>query len=216
MLPTTFKDYYQILGVEPGAHPMEIKRAWRALVLQWHPDVAGLQEINTKKFQDIQEAYETLTDPLKKEKYLQQRWLQQVTQTRTFSTPNDADEVLQAMIKVEQLVFRADSYRLDTDFIEQYIRFILTPRSIELINEPIDGVVSKEITKLTLRCCNILPAKSRTAVLKTLSGLKQSESMNLIAAYKKENSLRWTLEKYKTAIILIIVALLCWLISSLA
>lgn len=66
MSPTTFKDYYQILGVEPGAHPMEIKRAWRALVLQWHPDVAGLQEINTKKFQDIQEAYETLTDPLKK------------------------------------------------------------------------------------------------------------------------------------------------------
>ena len=216
MLPSTFKDYYQILGIEPGAHPTEIKKAWRALVRKWHPDVSSSEQINTKNFQDIQEAYESLIDPLKKEKYLQQRWLQQVTQTKPIPAPTNSNELLHAIIKVEQLVYKTDSYRLDTDFIEQYILFLLTPSSIELVNELEDPVVSKEITKLTLRCCIKLPAKSRIAVLNALSGLKQPDSIRLIAVYKKENILRWTLERYKTAIILLIVALLCWLISSLA
>ena len=55
MLPSTFKDYYQILGIEPGAHPTEVKKAWRALVRKWHPDVSGSEQINAKIFQDIQE-----------------------------------------------------------------------------------------------------------------------------------------------------------------
>ncbi|MEN9858167.1 MAG: hypothetical protein RIT50_289 [Bacteroidota bacterium] len=216
MLPSTFKDYYQILGIKPGAHPTEIKKAWRVLVRKWHPDVSGSEQINTKKFQDIQEAYETLIDPLKKEKYLQQRWLQQVTQTKHLSAPTNSNEVLHAIIKVEQLVYKTGSYRLDTDFIEQYILFLLSPRSIKLVNEPEDAVVSEEITKLILRCCIKLPSKSRIAVLNALSGLNQPDSIKLIAVYKKENTLRWTLERYKTAIMLLIVALLCWLISSLA
>lgn len=58
-------DYYEILGVNHTSTPNEIKKAYRKLASQHHPDKGG----DTKKFQDIQKAYETLSDPDKKYEY---------------------------------------------------------------------------------------------------------------------------------------------------
>ena len=59
------KDYYLILGVPRTASNDEIKRAYRKLAMQHHPDRGGDQV----KFQDINEAYITLSDPGKKQAY---------------------------------------------------------------------------------------------------------------------------------------------------
>ena len=61
-------DYYQTLGVSKNASEAEIKRAYRKLALEWHPDrnkSAGANE----KFKEINKAYEVLSDPKKKELY---------------------------------------------------------------------------------------------------------------------------------------------------
>ena len=58
-------DHYQTLGVGRNAETKEIKRAYRKLASIHHPDKGGDQE----KFKDIQKAYETLSDPQKKEQY---------------------------------------------------------------------------------------------------------------------------------------------------
>lgn len=55
-------NYYDILGVSKDASDSEIKKAFRALSLKHHPDRGG----DTQQFQEINEAYETLTDPSKK------------------------------------------------------------------------------------------------------------------------------------------------------
>ncbi|MDX1837847.1 cytochrome C biogenesis protein [Legionella taurinensis] len=73
-----YKDYYQIMGLERGASPEEIKRAYRKLARKYHPDVSkepGAEE----KFKELGEAYEVLKDPEKKAKYDQygQYWKQQ-------------------------------------------------------------------------------------------------------------------------------------------
>jgi molecular chaperone DnaJ len=60
------KNYYKILKVEPDANPSEIKKAYRQAVKRYHPDVAAR---NDEKFKQIQEAYETLSDPSKKMLY---------------------------------------------------------------------------------------------------------------------------------------------------
>jgi DnaJ-class molecular chaperone len=57
---------YETLGVPKGASDEEIKRAYRKLATQHHPDKQGG---NTAKFQEIQSAYETLSDPVKRQQH---------------------------------------------------------------------------------------------------------------------------------------------------
>ena len=67
-----FKDYYETLGVEPGAGEAEIKTAYRRLARKYHPDVSkepGAEE----KFKAVNEAYEALRDPQKRAAYDQLR-----------------------------------------------------------------------------------------------------------------------------------------------
>lgn len=58
-------DYYQTLGIAKNANPDEIKKAYRKLASTHHPDKGG----DTAKFQQIQAAYETLSDPQKRQQY---------------------------------------------------------------------------------------------------------------------------------------------------
>lgn len=64
-----YKDYYQILGVSKNASEKEIKRAYRKLAQQYHPDKNRGDKTAEEKFKDINEAYEVLSDPEKRQKY---------------------------------------------------------------------------------------------------------------------------------------------------
>lgn len=58
-------DYYTLLGVSKTSSPDEIKKAYRKLASQHHPDKGG----DTAMFQQIEEAYRTLSDPQKRQQY---------------------------------------------------------------------------------------------------------------------------------------------------
>ena len=65
------RDYYIVLGVSRGADLKRIKKAYRTVVKKYHPDASHTQE-SAKKFREIREAYETLSNAVKREKYDQE------------------------------------------------------------------------------------------------------------------------------------------------
>src|SRR5881409_3169256 len=64
-----FKDYYEVLGVPRNASDDAIKKAFRKLAREYHPDVAKNKKGAEEKFKEINEAYEVLGDPAKRKKY---------------------------------------------------------------------------------------------------------------------------------------------------
>lgn len=68
-MSAAFKDYYQTLGVARDASAADIKKAFRKLARQHHPDVATDKKAAEEKFKEINEANEVLSDPEKRKKY---------------------------------------------------------------------------------------------------------------------------------------------------
>ena len=63
------RDLYEVLGLSRGASADEIKKAYRQLARQYHPDVNREDPDASEKFKEISEAYEILSDPQKRQAY---------------------------------------------------------------------------------------------------------------------------------------------------
>jgi curved DNA-binding protein len=64
-----YKDYYAILGVPRTASDADVKKAFRKLAREYHPDVAKDKKRAEEKFKEVNEAYEVLGDPAKRKRY---------------------------------------------------------------------------------------------------------------------------------------------------
>ncbi|WP_071515182.1 J domain-containing protein [Geitlerinema sp. PCC 9228] len=95
-------NYYQILGVAPTASPMEIRRMYRQLSKQYHPDTTDLPTATAKeKFQQLNEAYATLSNPQRRLAYDRQLYAQRLA------------SIYAAMAEKEPPVERGDSAYID-------------------------------------------------------------------------------------------------------
>ena len=68
-MPEQKRDFYEVLGVSRGASDDEIKKAYRKLAKQYHPDLNPGDKTAEAKFKEINEAYEILTDKDKRSRY---------------------------------------------------------------------------------------------------------------------------------------------------
>src|SRR6478735_5738718 len=66
---STKRDYYEILGVQKGASQDEIKKAYRKVAMQFHPDRNPGDKAAEEKFKEAAEAYEVLSDADKRAQY---------------------------------------------------------------------------------------------------------------------------------------------------
>ncbi len=63
------RDYYEVLGIQKGASEDEIKKAYRKMAKQYHPDLHPGDEEAAEKFKEVNEANEVLSDPQKRQRY---------------------------------------------------------------------------------------------------------------------------------------------------
>src|SRR5688500_4922239 len=69
MAATAMADYYSVLGVSRGASDDEVKKAYRKLAMQYHPDRNNGSRDAEEKVKEITEAYDVLRDPNKRAAY---------------------------------------------------------------------------------------------------------------------------------------------------
>ncbi len=134
-LPMHLKDYYSILELEPSATLVEIKKAYRKLALQFHPDKNNNDPYAAAQFTEIKEAYEVLTNPSKKEYYLQQRWYDQSIGKRKKQDVITPVTILLQSLELERYVSTLDVFRMDKEGLKQYILGLLPDSTIEQLKK---------------------------------------------------------------------------------
>jgi curved DNA-binding protein len=103
-----YKNYYQMLGVERSASEDEIKRAYRKLALQYHPDRNPGDKQAEENFKNINEAYQVLSDPAKRARYDQlgesySRWQQRGAPQDGFKWEDWATSAPSGQVSAEDL-----------------------------------------------------------------------------------------------------------------
>jgi curved DNA-binding protein CbpA len=121
------KDYYQILNLQPGADAKAIKRAYRQLAMLHHPDKKPGDASTHLYFQEIQTAYTVLTDPIQKELYLQERWLEK-SKGRDFEQVMDPYQVLSSFIELEKEIAHWEKQRNSSHIADAVISLLSTVR----------------------------------------------------------------------------------------
>ncbi|MBS1759041.1 MAG: J domain-containing protein [Bacteroidetes bacterium] len=206
-----FKNYYAILGVDPTASIEEIKKSYRKLALQHHPDINNDDDAHSS-FAAINEAYETLTDPLKKKKYLNQ-------QNNFFNGQKKKMEltvfdIVEQSIKIERQVVKQDEFRMDKLKLKKQILSLLTVENIQVLIQDNDENAKNTIIQLILKAAKPL---LKDDALEVASKLMEIAGQNVSAQYQikkfKENARKkhfW--DRFSVVAILIVTILLCLLI----
>lgn len=208
------KDYYKLLELEPSATLPEIKKAYRRLALLHHPDKTGNDPYAAAQFSDIKEAYEVLTNPAKKEKYLQQRWYDQSIGKRKTQDVITPVSVLKQALELERYASKLDVFRMDKEGLKHYILDLLSPAVIEQLKQFNEPAMVRQIIDALIRSANPLPEQQVAQVAERLKQLAGNDTTanEQINTFIDKHRYRERREKYSFLIILVATALLCLLI----
>lgn len=153
-------DYYKLLGVPPTATADEIKKAYRQLALKYHPDRNQGNKESEKKFKEVTEAYETLSDNECRESY-DLRFNKIKSDEKKGSQTNSGEKVtantfLNFFKDLDQKIADADSDRINQRNLFDTINDVLTDKNIDFLIKYGDVEVNRRIIDTVLSCCEPL------------------------------------------------------------
>ena len=206
------KDYYRILEISPQANAEEIRRSFRRLAMEWHPDRKG----ENTRFLDIREAYETLSDPARKEAYLRTRAddeaLGRRFQAHQRTTPST---LMGKALQLEREVSSMDAFRIDREALLSSIDDCLDEASVDMILSETDSEYRTQLTRILLNCGRPLDESGAKLLTDMLGRFMDGEGdgRRMMDAYllSKRNEARWG--RWSTPLLLVLTLLLCLLIS---
>ena len=207
------KDYYQILQIQPHSTLAEIKQAFRRLALIYHPDKNPNDKYAEAQFNEIKEAYEVLTNPVKKENYLQQRWYNQSIGKRRTAKTITPVSILKIVLELEQYVSRLDVHRMNREGLSGYIDELLSTGTIENLKQFNEPEINKQIITSALSAMQPLSMRFLGKLPERLGTLADDEtSMLQIKNFLKNRKRAFLWEQYKVALIILFTIFICMII----
>lgn len=207
------KDYYHLLHVPAGANYQMVKKAYRKLAMQYHPDKHQNDQAYTVHFREIQEAYTVLSDGEKREAYHYQRWLEQ-SMGQALDTALTVDQLIRLFVKTEQHISTTDWYSNSNDALLPHLLALFNEARLNTIIMSNDQAAAQTVSALALRCCARLTGNGMEIIQQQLNSiLKKYPDQSLkwdsmIVAAKRKDAMA----AIKIPVIMLVTLLLCMIL----
>lgn len=142
------KDYYKILGVLPGCTQAEIKKAYRLLAVQYHPDKNAGNSESEERFKEISESYIVLGDAAKRSVYDAKNGVAKPRVSPGGHTPTG---ILLISKKIKERVFNAGG-KINKQMLFTLVADILTDETIDFLISAGDGITNNLIIDEMVVC----------------------------------------------------------------
>ncbi len=204
------KDYYQILRVLPTATTAEIKKSYRQLVMEFHPDRnASIRA--AEQFTLIKEAYAILSDTKQRKQYDATRFHESAQTTRIATTPEEVRWMSEELVR---RIKNLNPERINKDKLVIDLDAVLSVYHIQLLEKWKDQKQNELLIQDVLFCLKNVDQSDclrLTHTLYALDGLTpklRKQIDQFIISYQR--NYYW--DKYKIVVALVIAVLLCYLI----
>lgn len=204
------KDYYQILRVLPSATLAEIKKSYRLLAMEFHPD-KNPSNLAAEQFTLIKEAYAILGDSTKRKKYDLIRFSEKYGNVRIATTPEEVREMSKELARRIQIM---NPDRINRDKLLLDIEAVLSVYHIQLLEKWKDKKQNILLVEDLLYCMQYVDKSDclrLTTVMNAIDGLG-SESQKKINQFLRSYQRNHYWERYKMVVALLLTTLICYLI----
>lgn len=191
------KDHYRTLGLLPTATNEEIKKSYRRLAQQYHPDKSG-HTTAAHLFHQIQEAYSILSDAKKKQQYDEARYFSKASTIKT-AQPYSANDVLALAKNLNERTQNLSAYDINHQLLYEYALWILAEDHIAYLQHE-DNIANKKqfviwmitaIQKLDFRYFKIITERL-IAIAENEATILQTINQTALKRKKESHIKQWT------------------------
>lgn len=214
----SFKNHYRTLGVSPNTGSDAIKKEFRKLALQYHPDINAGNEFATLRFRELQEAYEILSHPSKRAKYHYEWKLHFPHTDLNIAREHSPLTILNESIRLNKQIAAMDIFRMNKEAVALEVKKILSASNINLLLNNKDYMLNQQLITPLLSAASALSFKyidSISAPLKTIAGSDEI-GLQMITEFVKKARRQNQWEKFYPFIVLLITLVICGLIYSVS
>ena len=207
------KDYYATLRIPQGADALSIKKAFRTLAMEYHPDKRGENTENDHYFREIKEAYGVLSDPKLREEYHYQRWLEKSMghQLDTFVQPA---QILQLFIKAEQYISTTDGFKTDKMILFNHVFNLFSHARLEAILSENNPTMEATTLQMAFRMSSHLNLDGCLFMADHFKKMLKNYPLEVIAWEKllRKKKQEQRMDQLKIPLVLVLTLLICFLI----
>lgn len=203
----TQKDYYQILDVHPTCTMLEIKKAYRKLALQYHPDTNNNNPFFVEKFREIKIAYEILSNAESRKKYHSSVYFENYIKEVT-----NINDILLKVAQLKNYVTNSNTDKIDQVLLLNYLLDLLSPSNVVIILNSNNESIKNEIFESIISSTKTLPYSLFIKVSAILEKIFLVETTTIELILKQKKRTEWW-NNYKILFAVIAALLFCLLIA---